>query len=116
MGNTSYKPTLGFYITFGILNLVTSIFSGYAVSTLWEWFVVPLGVPSIGLFHAIGLVVLGTVFTMGITQVLAILNMNTSENVSPEESYTRLNVVLGFVGIMLPAIALGSGYICKILM
>jgi hypothetical protein len=116
MGNTSYKPTLGFYITFGILSLVTSIFSGYAVSTLWGWFVVPLGAPSIGLFHAIGLVVLGQVFTIGITQTLAVLNMNTSENVSEEENYTRLNTALGFVGILLPAIALGSGYICKILM
>jgi hypothetical protein len=36
--------------------LVTS--SGFALSILWRWFVVPLGMPVIGIWHAAGLAAL----------------------------------------------------------
>jgi len=31
------------------------VISGFVISIMWEWFVVPLGVKSIGIAHAIGL-------------------------------------------------------------
>ncbi len=33
------------------------------LSYLWEWFVVPLGAPSIGILHAIGIAVLVSMLT-----------------------------------------------------
>lgn len=34
------------------------VFSGYVLTVLWDWFLVPLDVPQIGLAHAIGVRVL----------------------------------------------------------
>lgn len=39
-------------ITFG----VTIFWGGYVASTLWGWFVVPLGVMAISYWHAVGLI------------------------------------------------------------
>jgi len=37
------------------LFIPTIIFSGFVTAELWGWFVVPLGVPAIGIAHALGL-------------------------------------------------------------
>lgn len=34
--------------------LIAIVLRGIAISIMWTWFVVPLGVPSIGVAHAIG--------------------------------------------------------------
>lgn len=34
---------------------VAIINAGFAISILWEWFVVPLGVKAVGISHAVGL-------------------------------------------------------------
>ena len=38
--------------------ILGAIFKGWVLSVLWEWFVVPLGVPRIGAFWAMGIVLL----------------------------------------------------------
>lgn len=40
------------------LILPQTAWSGYVLTILWSWFVVPLGVTSIGLWHAAGLMLL----------------------------------------------------------
>lgn len=44
----------------GLLLLLpwTVLLNGWALSTLWGWFVVPLGPPPVGVFHACGLSVM----------------------------------------------------------
>lgn len=42
---------------------LTLPFRAYVMLTIWEWFVVPLGVPAIGFWHAMGLWVLGHVIS-----------------------------------------------------
>lgn len=41
-------------LLFGLV-VVGSLVQGFAVSTLWKWFVVPLGVPSVGVAQGFGL-------------------------------------------------------------
>lgn len=42
--------------------VVLALFGAFTISTLWGWFIVPLGVKSIGLAHAYGIGVLVTIF------------------------------------------------------
>ena len=42
--------------------VVLALFGAFTISTLWAWFVVPLGVKSIGMAHAYGLSVIVSVF------------------------------------------------------
>lgn len=48
-------PALLIILGFLILIPLTSIYYGWAFSTLWNWFIVPLGVAEIGIAHAIGI-------------------------------------------------------------
>lgn len=32
-----------------------ALLSGWVLSLVWKWFVAPLGIPTIGVFHAVGL-------------------------------------------------------------
>lgn len=45
-----------------VLVLLSILLTAFTVSTLWGWFVVPLGVKSIGLAHAYGLSLVVTCF------------------------------------------------------
>lgn len=42
--------------------IVLALFGAFTISTLWAWFVVPLGVKSIGMAHAYGLSMIVSVF------------------------------------------------------
>ena len=46
----------GEYILWGLALLTPmALFWGWSVKLLWSWFVVPLGVPPVNIFHAMGL-------------------------------------------------------------
>lgn len=34
--------------------IITTVLRGVVLSYLWEWFIVPFGIPSIGIAHALG--------------------------------------------------------------
>lgn len=38
-----------------IVSIFYVLFNGYAISVLWRWFAVPLGVPAISVAHGIGI-------------------------------------------------------------
>ncbi len=38
-----------------VLVVVLSVVRGFVLSYLWSWFVAPLGIPEIGIAHAIGI-------------------------------------------------------------
>lgn len=54
-------------IALGILALL--VFQGFVVSSLWGWFVVPLGMPAIGTWHGLGLALLLALVTHQFTRV-----------------------------------------------
>ena len=35
--------------------IIATVFGGWVMTYLWKWFIVPLGVPPITLFHALGI-------------------------------------------------------------
>lgn len=53
-----------FYLFFCLFSVTAILFfyvlDGWVLSTLWEWFVVPLGLPSIGIPHAVGLLAIAS--------------------------------------------------------
>jgi hypothetical protein len=44
------------------------LWGGHVTSVLWGWFVVPLGVPGVNVFHAIGLQLVAGTFMLGIAK------------------------------------------------
>ncbi|MOA13274.1 hypothetical protein D3C78_1333200 [compost metagenome] len=52
-------------VVVGLLSVVVigalTVFSAFTLSTLWAWFIVPLGVSSIGLAHAYGVSLIASV-------------------------------------------------------
>ena len=51
------------------LLLPLSIWFGFAASHLWTWFIVPLGVPAIGVWHAAGISTLIGLFLSSIARM-----------------------------------------------
>lgn len=79
------------------LTLPFAAWSGFAVSHLWKWFVVPLGLPAISIFHAAGLTLIATVMT-GIPDV----NSGRTAWEGLANSVLR--------GLFIPTLALGAGW------
>lgn len=48
-----------------ILAILVSIWMAFVFTRLWGWFIVPLGVVSISLFHAYGILYLVKMFSLG---------------------------------------------------
>lgn len=69
---------------------------GYVASALWSWFVVPLGVRPVSVFHACGLVLVAHVFAV-------------PENVKREDRGWGTSFALG---LLVPLIFLGLGALC----
>lgn len=46
-----------------LLLAIAVALNGFMLSFMWEWFVVPLGVPSIGIAQAIGIAIIVSVLT-----------------------------------------------------
>jgi hypothetical protein len=59
------KVAAGTVVVMGIVAALVGVMAlnGFMLSYLWEWFVVPLGAPPIGLLHAIGIAVLVSMLT-----------------------------------------------------
>lgn len=56
--------------------LISVMVTGWAVSTLWGWFIVPLGVQALSFAHAYGISVMASVFmgTRGIKDKVELSN------------------------------------------
>jgi hypothetical protein len=47
-----------------ICAILATILSGFVLTQLWAWFIVPLGVPAIGIAHGIGLSLVASMLTL----------------------------------------------------
>ncbi len=72
-----------------------ALWSGFVLSILWGWFLVPLGVPAIGTAHAIGIAV-----------VMGMFHRNNAKR--DDEGFAYIGLAL--IG---PLLALGVGYTAK---
>jgi len=51
-----------------LLSVPSAILAGVVLSDLWEWFIHPLGVPAIGIAHAMGIAVIVAGFKASLAQ------------------------------------------------
>lgn len=84
----------------GILAFIVLVFlSAFTVSTLWGWFLVPLGLPVIGMVHAYGLGLVATYIT-GTT--------NLAVRASKQDKGYYESIV---TGLLIPCFTLLFGYV-----
>lgn len=76
--------------------------NAYTFLCLWLWFIVPFGVPAIGLVHAMGILL--------VKGFLMAKYAPVQEDVEPEEKVEKLKGSLAYTYLM-PLIALGVGYL-----
>jgi len=88
---------LGFSLAIAV---PTVMWSGYVLSVMWGWFLVPLGAPEIGVAHAIGIA--------GLVAMIA-KNSNVSKD---DESFIGM---LSWV-FCKPLITLAGGWVAKMFM
>lgn len=80
-----------------VLGPLFAVFEGFALKTLWAWFLVPLGLPAIGLAHAVG--------------VAALIGLVTHQTpATNDDEHTARVLVFGAIS---PGGALVVGWIAK---
>jgi hypothetical protein len=83
-------------IAVGLLaSVILVAWRGMALAVLWGWFLVPLGLPMIGIAHALGIAI-----------VFALLQGDVSRNTK--------HALLG--GILTPLLAIAAGYVITLFM
>lgn len=87
--------------------IIAFFWVGYTTSVLWSWFAVPLGVPAINLFHAVGLGILVKVLANPIKSGKNRDGMTEDQKV--EEALKRLILI-----ITTPAIVLFVAWLAKL--
>lgn len=101
MSNTDEREAL-MGVILGIITLglipISYLLYGFVLKTMWAWFLVPLGLPSIGLGTAIGIRIMYT-----------LIEYNTH---SPEEEDTVKKFIIALATMVFkPLICLGLGYL-----
>ena len=86
-----------------VLGLITSAVVSFVIMKMWGWFIVPLGILSIGFFHAWGLKLIASAFTMDVPK---------NEDEFGEYNAVYMNVMAIFMSVIL----LGFGWVAKTLM
>lgn len=76
-----------------ILFFASAFIGGLTLVLLWGWFVVPLGLPAIGIFHALGLGFLVSGFMSGAYSALGLLVSNTFNGEDKIDTVMRSTVI-----------------------
>lgn len=93
-----------------VLFTISATLSAYTLMMLWTWFLVPLGVVSIGMVHAYGLSILIKYATMQGSDMLVI-----SGNKKEDGAYVS-NSELALLNIVLSIVLLGLGFTASLFM
>lgn len=104
--STSFDIVL--IITTIVMLPLGTIWQGVALSYLWDWFIVPLGVVSISIAHAIGISIVAQSFLAALARSAEI----ESEKKDPHERLLEAIVK----AILLPLFMLVIGYIVQAFM
>jgi hypothetical protein len=89
-----------------ILFFMSTFIGGLMLVLLWGWFAVPLGLPAIGIFHALGLGFLVSGFMSGAYSSLTLLVGNTFKGEDRIDTVvrsvvTRLGIIVAYLYLML---------------
>lgn len=87
----------------GIVLFVVSLFvNSFAVMCLWNWFMVPLGIVGIGLFHALGIRLLASVLVHTVPKNKEELDEMDSVHIQVMSIIISVTVlILGFIAQLL---------------
>lgn len=91
---------VGLIVTFSAAIVVGGIVNGWALSILWHWFLVPLGVSQIGVAHA-----------MGIAMTVAFATYQYDAKVAYDKGASAADLMITLIGSSMfrVAVALGVG-------
>lgn len=87
---------LGIVIAFALY----VFWGGYVAATLWEWFVVPLGVKAITYWHAVGLTCV----------VAAFAGVKNDDNIKETDSLSEVVTKSILIAVLIPAFLLVMGW------
>lgn len=94
------EGALVFFLLSMVLVLPFAAWYGFVVSTLWRWFVVPLGVVHVGVWEAAGVFLLVRLLTFDST-------LDRDDERTPAEKFSAAV----FIALILPAVSLAFGAI-----
>lgn len=94
--DNKFAGYVGFVVLAVVLLIISALITGWAVSTLWGWFIVPLGVEDITYIHAIGVAIFIGMFTN-----------SASENSDKDNEWLAKAVAK----LLWPVLAVGLGWI-----
>jgi len=93
---------IGYITSFIVVIVFASIWSGYALSVLWAWFIVP----------AFGLPMLSIPAAIGVSMIVSYITHQTIPSDKEESSFEKITKGI-LEATMKPAFALGFGWIVK---
>lgn len=94
---------IGYSVSFVAIIILSTLWSGYALSVLWGWFVAgTFGLPQLTINAAIGLAIIVGYMT------------RTIDSEKNDRSATEVLVRGVIVGTLKPAFALGTGWIVRL--
>lgn len=91
--------------TTAVLIILGLLISGFTLQCLWAWFLVPLGLPELGLVHAMGLGLL--------TRWLTWQKIDCQQTEKTEKETIVQQLIFGFV---YPLGVLGIGFVLQLFM
>lgn len=92
-----------------LLTALTIFVGAWAFSTLWSWFIVPIGVPAIGYAHAYGLMIVASFLKMRPK------DFDTSSDTVERKSFGE-HVTRFFMCILFYLVAVGMGWLTLLFM
>lgn len=96
---------IGYIVTTLTSLVVCSVWSGYALSILWGWFIVPaFSLPSLSVVYAIGLAMVVSFLTQ------------RADLKKDDREYGEILLVGTIYSLLKPATALGLGYVLTLFM
>lgn len=91
---------VGGVLLFVVEVFVLALFTGFSVSVLWGWFIVPLGVAQIGLAHAYGISLLGSA-------LMSTRGLNTAGGGTSGWTRTATGILINLVALLFGWVAVG---------
>jgi len=83
------------FVVFFVLGVPVLLLQGWVVSTMWRWYVVPLGLPSFGCIQGAGLCAFRMLFAKGTTAF------------EKYETLTGGMITMAFIAVLVPLFILG---------
>lgn len=96
---------MGMFLWFAALTVAGFFWSGFVFSTLWGWFMVPLGVQAISVFHAAGINYLACSL-LGSRGI----DFKNEDKRPATERYTTYTLLV----LLLPALCLFGGWLARL--